>query len=263
MKNILRLPLLLSLLLIVQIAVSQSIIMGSVPLVSDIDDSPRFFYDPGGTPDEMGDNQDPDGNFAQNLRDTMTLRISMTNSVLYINFDEFEMSEGDTLWIYNGPSTSSPLIGAFNLVNSPGELYASGKNMTFVFHSDNVDIPGLTSGWVAQVYAFDTLSGDRLFGQDVYNITCNANFFDSGGPNGNIASNNENPNGTQFAQFTSPTGSHIKCVFTQFSVNGVLKVYDGLYYDNNKRLIGQFCTSTLDASTGNKPPVLFSSYSEA
>jgi len=259
MKNILRLPLVLLLLLIAQIAISQSIIMGSVPLVSDIDDSPRFFYDPGGTPSEMGDNQDPDGNFAQNLRDTMTLRISMTNSVLYINFEEFEMSEGDTLWIYDGASASSPLIGAYNLVNSPGELYASGKNMTFVFHSDNVDIPGLMSGWVAQVYAFDTLPGNRLFGQDVYNITCNAYFYDSGGPNSNIASNNENPNGTQFAQFTSPTGSHIKCVFTQFAVNGVLKVYDGLFYDPDKRLIGQFCTSTLDATTGNKPPVLFSS----
>lgn len=259
MKKILRLPLLLSLLLITQVAISQSIIMGSAPLVSDIDDSPRFFYDPGGTPTEMGENQDPDGNFAQNLRDTMTLRISMTNSVLYINFEEFEMSEGDTLWIYDGPSCTAPLIGAFNLVNSPGELYASGKNMTFVFHSDNVDIPGLMSGWVAQVYAFDTLPGNRLFGQDVFNITCNAYFYDSGGPNGNIASNNENQGETQFAQFTSPTGSHIKCVFTQFAVNGVLKVYDGLYYDNNKRLIGQFCTSTLDASTGNKPPVLFSS----
>ena len=258
-KYILRLPLVLLFLMISQIVVGQNIIMGSAPLVSGIDDNPRHFFDPGGTPDDMGENQDPEGNFAQNLRDTMTLRINMSNAVVYINFDEFAMSEGDTLWIFDGPDCSSPLIGAFNLVNSPGELYASGKNMTFVFHSDQIDIIGLMSGWDAQVYAFDTLPANRLFGQDVFNITCNAFFFDSGGPNGNIASNNENPNGTTFSQFVSPTGSHIKCEFTDFSVNGVLMIYDGLYYDDNKRLIGQFCTSTLDNTTGNKPPVLFSS----
>ena len=259
MKKLLRLPLLLSLLLITQVAVSQNIIMGSVPLVSDIDDNIRHFYDPGGVPGFMGDNQDTNGYFAQNLRDTMTLRGNMSNAVLYVNFEEFAMTEGDTLWIFDGPNCNSPLIGAFNLVNSPGELFASGKNLTFVFHSDNVDIVGLRAGWDAQVYSYDTLPANRIFGQDVFNVTCNAFFFDSGGPNGNIASNNENSSGTDFCEFSSPVGTHIKCKFTQFSVNGILKVYDGLMYDPNKRLIGQFCTSTLNATTGNKPPELFSS----
>ena len=259
MKKLLHLPLVLLFLLISQIAFSQDIIMGSVPLVSDIDDNIRHFYDPGGVPGFMGDNQDTNGYFAQNLRDTMTLRGNMSNAVLYAFFDEFAMTEGDTLWIFDGPDCNSPLIGAYNLVNSPGELYASGKNLTFVFHSDNVDIVGLRTGWDAQVYSFDTLPANRLFGQDMFNITCNAYFYDSGGPNGNIASNNENASGTMFSQFISPVGTHIKCEFTQFSVNGVLKVYDGLYYDPNKRLIGQFCTNTLDSYTGNKPPVLFSS----
>lgn len=264
MKNILRFPLLLALLLIAQIAVSQDIIMGSSPLVSGIDDNPRHFYDPGGSPQNPGDNQDPDGYFAQNLRDTMTLRINMSDAVLYIIFDEFAMSEGDTLWIFDGSDCNSTLIGVFNLVNSPGELYASGKNMTFVFHSDNIDIVGLRSGWDAQVYAFDTLPQNKIFGVDYYPVTCNAVFFDSGGPDGNIVANNENSDGSIFASFTSPVGSHIKCEFTQFQVNGVMKIYDGIvdgvWTDNaNHRLIGQFCTSTLDASTGNKPPVLFSS----
>lgn len=91
--------------------------------------------------------------------------------------------------------------------------------------------------------------------------TCDALFYDSGGSDGNISANNENSNGTQFVQFTSDSGTHIRCEFTQFSVNGVLKIYDGPYNDPDKRLIGQFCTSTLDASTGNKPPLLFSSTS--
>lgn len=90
--------------------------------------------------------------------------------------------------------------------------------------------------------------------------TCDALFYDSGGPNGNIAMVDPN-NGTspKFVTFVSSAGTHVKCEFTQFSMNGILQIYDGLYTDPNKRLIGQFCTSTLDASTGNKPPVLFSS----
>ena len=258
-KNIVVLILLLITAVFSQTVRSQSIIMGSSPLVGDIDDQMRYFYDPGGVPGEMGANQDTNGYFAQGLRDTMTLRANMSNSVLYVLFEVFSMSEGDTLWIFDGANVSATPIGVYNQVNSPGELYSSGKNLTFVFHSDNVDIPGLMDGWEAIVYAFDTLPQNKYFGTDMNNVTCNAFFFDSGGPNGNIAANNENSSGTMFSNFISPIGTHIKCEFTQFAVNGVLKIYDGQYYDPDKRLIGQFCTSTLDATTGNKPPVLFSS----
>lgn len=259
-RNYIAISLVLLLSVFCQTVVSQNIIMGSQPLVGDIDDFVREFYDPGGTPENMGANADSNGYFATNLRDTMTLRVNMSNCVLYALFEEFAMTEGDTLWIFDGPDCQSPLIGAYNLVNSPGELLASGKNMTFVFHSDAEDIPGLTIGWIAKVYAYDTLPNNVSFGDGyMYNTTCLAEFYDSGGPTGNIVSNNENSSGTEFAQFTSPVGTHIKCVFSQFSVNGILKIYDGQYMDPNKRLIGQFCTSTLNTTTNNMPPVLFSS----
>ena len=256
-KYIIRLSMLLIMLASFQIVVGQDIIMGTVPLVNDIEDQPRNFYDPGGRPGSLGPNQDPDGYFPQNCRDTITLRVTFSTCVMYALFEEFSMSIGDTLWIFDGPNCSSPLIGVYNLVNSPGEVYATGKNMTFVFHSDNQDVPGLQDGWVAKVYGYDTTQTAIIMGTDYFNVTCNAKFYDSGGPTGNIASNNENA----FAEFSSPVGTHLKCVFTQFAVNGILKVYDGLNADPNKRLIGQFCTSTLDATTGNKPPVLFSSQS--
>lgn len=239
-----------------QIAVGQDIIMGSAPSVTNIEDNARYFYDPGGRPGNMGQNQDTNGYFAQNLKDTMMLRVSYQTSVLYTLFEEFAMSLGDTLWIYDGPNCNAPLIGAYNLVNSPGEIFASGRALTFVFHSDNVDVPGLQEGWKAKVMAYDTVQNQMMMGVDVYNMTCNAYFYDSGGPNGPISSNNEN----YYAQFSSPIGTHIMCEFTQFSVNGVLKIYDGVYADPNKRLIGQFCTSTLgNTAATNKPPVLISS----
>ncbi|MBR3550798.1 MAG: gliding motility-associated C-terminal domain-containing protein [Bacteroidales bacterium] len=234
--------------------------MGSAPLVSNIDDAVRNFYDPGGVPGQMGDNQDPNGYFAQNLRDTMTLRTNMSGTVLYVLFEEFAMGNGDTLWIFDGPNVNSPLYGVYSLVQNPGEIFASDRMMTFVFHSDDADIPGLQAGWSARVYAYST-SPEVFEWYEYYNptsvLTCNSWFYDSGGPNGNIASVQTNAENNH-VNFISPAGTHIKCEFTQFAVNGVMQVYDGQFNDPNKRLIGQFCTSTLDAFTNNRPPVLFS-----
>ncbi len=241
--------------------------MGTTPLVSDIDDQVRDFYDPGGSPEQPGANQDPNGFFAENLRDTMTLRTNMSGTILYVLFEEFAMDDGDTLWIFDGPNVNAPLYGVYNLVQSPGEVFASDRMMTFVFHSNNSHIPGLQAGWHAKVYAYSTTPEVYEWPQ-YYNtisaLTCSCYFYDSGGPNGNIASVDANNYTTQgyasdiFADFISPAGTHVKCEFSQFSVNGVMQIWDGQYHDPDKRLIGQFCTSTLDASTGNKPPVFFS-----
>ena len=110
-----------------------------------------------------------------------------------------------------------------------------------------------TQSTIAQTVCWP--SGDTLISVE----TCNALFYDSGGPDGNIASVDPNSsNNPKYVTFSAASGAHIQCEFTQFSVNGVLQIWDGQYSDPSKRLIGQFCTSTLDASTGNKPPVFFS-----
>lgn len=248
------------LLICMQMSNGQGIIMGSQAIVNNIADDPiENFYDPGGIPGYLGANNEQHGYFANNLKDTMTLKTNIGASRLYILFSEFSMGYGDTLWIYDGETTASPLIGFYNSVHSPEEITATGRALTFVFHSDNIsDVGELSLGWQATTYAYLTnpqscsLTADN---NGMTWMTCNAKFYDSGGATGNIASNNEN----NHAEFTSPIGSHIKMAFTSFSVNGILKIYDGQYNDPNKRLIGQFCTSTLDASTSNRPPVLFSS----
>ena len=238
-----------------QNAGAQVIIMQNGVTVGNIDDSPRDFYDPGGS------ETDPEsGYYGQNIRDTMTLRTNVSGTVMYILFRSFVMGPGDTLYIFDGPDCNSPLVGYYNFVRSPGEIQGTNRSMTFVLHTDNEDIEGLRDGWWAQVYAYDTTPVIYNFGNGGVQsaITCYAEFYDSGGSGNNIQQNNENSSGTNYTEFISPVGTHIKCEFTQFSVNGVLKIYDGQYYDPNRRLIGQFCTSTLDASTGNKPPILFS-----
>ena len=244
MKQKLKLSILLLLFMPLQKIAGQDIIMGSQPLVPDIGEEVRFFYDPGGV-----------DTFATGLRLTTTLQTEISTKQLYVWFQEFQMGDRDTLWIYDGSDANAPLMGCYSLKNSPVEVFSTGNTLTFVFHSDSVPIAGMNDGWRAQVYQYDSNPVGVIYGDDPYVVTCNAVFYDAGGPNGNIGTATPNNN---FTEFTSPVGSHVKCEFTHFSVGGVLKIYDGQYNSPNKRLIGQYCTSTLDSSTNNMPPVLFS-----
>jgi len=236
------------------------IIMGSAATYNQIDEENwMYFCDPGGVPTFPGDNNDPMGYFATGIRDTMRLKTGVTGTQLYIHFESFSMGQGDTLYIFNGDDVNAPLIGAYNLVSDPGEILATGRSLTFVFHSDDInDYAALSEGWLARVYAYRTDANVCNFDYDMPGmsyLTCNAKFYDDGGVNGTM----QHSSGSSYCEFTSPTGSHIEMVFTQFQVNGVMKIYDGLYNDATKRLIGQFCTSTLDASTSNRPPRIISS----
>jgi len=250
MKKLLKISILLLLFVPWQKVAGQvSIIMGTTPFVGNIqgEDDWMYFYDPGGT-----------GYFGQGLQDTITLRTGIGGTQLYVFFEEFSMGDGDTLWIFDGDATQcdiNHLRGYYNLVNSPREVLAIGREMTFVFHSDSMDIQGLQDGWKAQVYAYNPQPEEYNYGFDMWLNTCNAVFYDAGGT-GNMNANGTPPN--SYTQFTSPLGTHIKCHFTQFQVSGILKIYDGLRGDPNQRLIGQFCNNTLNNGL-DTIPTFFSS----
>ncbi len=236
---------------------AQDIIMTNTSTPQLVGEDIRYFYDPGGTATNPGPNNDPNGYFERNIRDTLTMKTEMANSYLTVLFNDFSMGYGDTLYIFDGQNTDATLIGAYNSVRSPEQVNSTGRFLTFVFHSDDIDDYGMLSeGWAAQAYATSLNSSTVLISDydgSLYS-GCNALFYDSGGANGNIAANNEHYD----VEFVSPA-SHIKMEFQSFSINGLMKIYDGAKSDPNKRLIGQFHSSTLDATTGNKPPVLFSS----
>jgi spore germination protein YaaH/PKD repeat protein len=52
----------------------------------------------------------------------------------------------DTLWLYDGPSTTSPLIGVYSGTNNPGTVNSSGNSLTVKFKSDNATN---AAGWRA------------------------------------------------------------------------------------------------------------------
>lgn len=206
-------------------------------------DGPSYFYDSGGIPTFPGPNNDPQGRFERNIRDTLVLKTSIADARLYVIFEEFGLGVNDTLFLFDGPNTNSPLMGVFNSVYTPGERTASGEYLTAVFHSDSVDDPGdLGIGWEALAYSFTNNPINYILDPDnsgLDHFTCQGKLVDHGGINGKIGNNQGG-----WCNIISPVGTHVVATKVSFQVGGIMKIYDGLYMDPNKRLIGQFCTST-------------------
>jgi len=101
------------------------------------------FYDDGG----------PDGNYSNGISDQVTtICPDEAGDVVTVVFDAFETESCcDWLKVYDGDSTSSPFIGEFKGVNSPGLIsatIANGGCLTFKFHSDS-SVTKL--GWEARI----------------------------------------------------------------------------------------------------------------
>ncbi|MCS7153889.1 MAG: glycosyl hydrolase family 18 protein, partial [Bacteroidia bacterium] len=94
------------------------------------------FFDMGGT----------HGNYFNRENWTWTLAPEGASQV-QVTFHDFRLENGyDTLYIYNGPSTASPLIGAYTGTNSPGTVTGTSGALTFRFRSDNTTND---RGWLA------------------------------------------------------------------------------------------------------------------
>lgn len=101
------------------------------------------FYDSGGLPSNYSDNE----NF------TLVFLPGQTGAKIKCEFISFNVEPQsncnyDWLKIYNGPNSSSPLLGTWCGTNSPGTIEATNTQgaLTFVFHSDeSVTKPGWTA----------------------------------------------------------------------------------------------------------------------
>ncbi len=93
-------------------------------------------YDMGGPVRNYYDNED------------YTYTIAPTGATgLTLNFTSFATELNyDTLWIYDGPTTASPLIGFYHGSTSPGLITATGNSLTLHYKSD---IATQAAGWQA------------------------------------------------------------------------------------------------------------------
>lgn len=101
-----------------------------------------MFYDIGG----------PNGDYINGMNETTTICPDNAGNVLTVIFDAFETEACcDWLRVYDGNSTTSPLIGQFQGTSSPGMIsatIANGGCLTFEFHSDGSVV---RDGWEARI----------------------------------------------------------------------------------------------------------------
>ncbi len=84
-------------------------------------------------------------------------------STVSLTFNSFDLEVGfDSLWVYDGPTTSDPLLGGYSGAVNPGTLTSTGGEMTLRFYSDGATIE---SGWDA-IYSCstDTISPQTAVG---------------------------------------------------------------------------------------------------
>ncbi len=73
-------------------------------------------------------------NYVYTLKPTGAETITLT-------FTDFDLEAGyDSLWIYDGASTSAPLIGGYSGTTSPGTITSSGPYLTLKFYSDGATV---------------------------------------------------------------------------------------------------------------------------
>mgnify|MGYP006151030153 CR=1 FL=1 len=106
------------------------------PTITTITTPSGNFYDSGGA----------GGNYTNDERLLWLFQPPGANSVA-LNFSEFNVESGyDRMFIYNGATIETPVIGTYTGTNSPGMVNSSGGSLLVEFRSDCATV---ASGWAA------------------------------------------------------------------------------------------------------------------
>ena len=173
-------------------------------------------YDNGGT-----------GNYTNGQNLTYTICPSTAGNVISLNFSAFNLENNfDFLYIYNGGSSTDPLIGSFTSSNSPGIVTSSAANgcLTLVFTSDG----SVTStGWQAAISCTTPPpTGSNINMTNGSGSACGGTFYDSGGSAGAYG----NSQSLVYTLCPSTSGSQIALNFTSFDLENnydFLEIFDG------------------------------------
>jgi N-acetyl-anhydromuramyl-L-alanine amidase AmpD len=93
----------------------------------------------------LTDSGGQEGNYSNDERRIVTIEVEDAEAI-ELTFTEFELEENyDFMWIYDGASVFSPLIGRFN-THSPDTVRSTGNAITLEFRSDCATT---AAGWLA------------------------------------------------------------------------------------------------------------------
>lgn len=119
------------------------------------------FSDCGTVPctDTIYDMGGPNRNYYDNEDYTYTIAPSGASSVS-LNFSSFSTEANfDSLWLYDGSSTSAPLIGKYTGTSGPGTIHSTGGAITMRFKSDGAtNSTGFNAIWSCSIQAPDNVA---------------------------------------------------------------------------------------------------------
>ena len=93
----------------------------------------------------LTDSGGADGDYGNDERQLLLIQVDGAQSIT-LSFSEFDVEDNyDFLWIYDGPTVFSPLLGRWN-TTSPGTITSNGDALLLEFRSDCATT---ASGWVA------------------------------------------------------------------------------------------------------------------
>jgi hypothetical protein len=174
-----------------------------------------LFYDSGGQ----------FGNYSDNEDRVMTFT-SSTGQYLKFDFNPnyFNIGVNDSLFIYDGNSTSAPMYAVLTNSNlAPFALTSNTTSFTFRFKSDGSTNNTGWQAWITCVSAPDPTPTIIMTGGARY--TCGGYFYDPGGPSQNYAGNED-----RVMTLYSNSGCRILFQFSSFATefpSDILYVYDG------------------------------------
>lgn len=147
---------------------SYTYVQGTIMSDSDLTTCSTVYYDPGGA-----------GNYRNGESKTQTIYPESDGGNIKIEFQSFRLESCcDYLRIYDGTSTSAPLIGSYNGSSIPPTAIASNSSgaLTLRFTSDG---SATYSGWVANItcdFTLPTVSDFTLNGFEDQPLYLNAGF---------------------------------------------------------------------------------------
>jgi len=112
------------------------LLINNAPTISTVTAASGLFTDSGGST----------GNYSDDERQLTRIQPPGATSIT-LNFTSFSTEAGwDYMFIYDGATTSAPLIGQYDGTTSPGTITSSGGSLLIEFRSDCATI---AAGWVA------------------------------------------------------------------------------------------------------------------
>jgi len=159
--------------------------------------------------------------YSNNENYTMTF-CSSSGNCLSVVFSTFDVEDNyDKLSIYDGPTTAYALIGNFDNGNPPTTINSTTGCLTFKFTSDVSTV----GNFAATINCSSCPVPPTYNNPKGFIYSCNALFYDSGGPSVNYG-NNQN----RTTKFCSNTSNCVIATFTSFNTEAsvdILTIYDG------------------------------------